>query len=370
MELQKTSLYQKHLEQKGRIVDFSGWALPVEYSSMLEEAKKVRSHCGIFDASHMGEILIRGSGAFGFLQRLASNDISRIQEGKMQYNLLLNPRGGIIDDCMVYGTKEGFFCVVNAVNKDKVWAWFKENQTKDVDIHDRSMETSLIALQGPYAARIIKSLDVSFAALKYMHFIETSLKGQRVLISRSGYTGEDGFEMYVANEDACWLWERLMEEGKPRDLVPCGLGARDILRVEAGYPLYGHELGEDINPYEASLGWAVSLDKDCIARPALLEARDKGTEKKRVGFIMEERAFPRQGYPVYSEGNCIGQVTSGTFSPNLGAFLGLAYVKTEYAGIDTYISISIREKAHRARIHSFPFVKTHTKSAKLANREV
>lgn len=357
MESRKTPLYQKHVEKKGRMVDFSGWLLPVEYESVLKEAKSARSTCGIFDASHMGEIVIKGRGAFSFLQNLTPNDISLISKGQMQYNLLLNEKGGVIDDLMVYNQGKQFLCVVNASNKDKVLAWFSENKTDDVDIEDRSDCTALISLQGPLAIELMtKVVGEAVKGLKYMNFDFYSLGGSEALISRSGYTGEDGVEIYPDWEDACSWWDAIVEKSKNCGLTFCGLGARDILRIEAGYPLYGHELNEDIDPYTARLAWVVKADKDFIAKDKLLEIKRQDHSAIRIGFIMKERGLARQGYPVYFESRKIGQVCSGTFSPNANVFLGMAYVEKGCVECGKEIEIEIRNRFYKAEVSKWPFV--------------
>jgi aminomethyltransferase len=356
MDLKKTSLYQKHIENKAQVVDFGGWAMPLQYKSILQEAKACRSFCGLFDASHMGEIYIRGKAALPFLQRLTPNDISLAKKGQLQYNLFLNIRGGIIDDLMVYNLGESFLCVVNASNTEKVYSWLKENKTNDVDIIDESQNTFLLSLQGPGAYLLLQAVIEDINILKYMHHRQINLGGRKLLISRSGYTGEDGFEIYGLNKDACFIWDLLLEKGKHSGLTLCGLGARDILRIEAGYPLYGHEINDDINPLEATLGWVLKFNKDFIAKEKLIELKNKGLLRKRVGFIMQERAIARQGYDVYREGKTIGTVTSGTYSPNLDDFIGMAYIDIEYAKSENPIHIKIRDKLCKAKIMPFNFI--------------
>lgn len=360
MELKKTPLYQKHIDNKGKIVDFGGWALPVEYESMLKEAKAVRTSCGVFDASHMGEIRVTGSNALNFLQKIVSNDISKTKPGQMQYNLLPNKDGGVIDDLMVYNCGNSFLCVVNASNSEKDYNWIKSNQIDGVQIIDESNNTALIAIQGPNAVKLLESvLEAKLADIKYMHFKEGNFLGKKMLISRSGYTGEDGFEVYLANNDTILLWDRLIEEGKEFGLTLCGLGSRDILRIEAGYPLYGHEINDTINPTEACLDWAVKLSKDFIGKEKIEKAKQEGTSRKRVGFIMEERAIARQGYSIYSpeDKKVIGQICSGTYSPNLDKFIGMAYVEKDFSKNSTPIEIKIRDKFYKAKVCDFSFIK-------------
>ena len=376
MELKKTPFYQKHLQNKGRIVDFSGWALPVEYKSTLAEAGAVRKSCGLFDTSHIGEIVVRGDGAFSFLQRLISNDLSTISIGQMQYNFFLSESGCIIDDLMVYRMKNSFLCVVNASNKDKVFKWLNENIQPEVEIIDKSKEYALISIQGPNAARVIeKVFSHQEANLEYLSFKEIEIKGEEIIISRSGYTGEDGFEIYLPWENSSKWWDRLIEKGQDFELKLCGLGSRDILRIEAGYPLYGHEIDSTINPYEACLAWAVKLSNDFIGKEELLKIKSVGAKVKRVGFIMQERAIPRQGYSIYSEkagkavplgARAIGKVSSGTYSPNIGKFIGMAYLDKDCAKIGDEVSVEIRGKLYKAEITGFPFVSIRTKGMRVA----
>jgi len=357
MELKKTPLYQKHIENNAKIVDFAGWALPVEYKSTLAEAKAVRSTCGLFDVTHMGEILIKGKDSFEFLQGLTPNDISLIKPGQMQYNLFLNDEGGIIDDLMVYRKQNSLLCVVNASNKDKVFRWLHESVQDEVEVIDESDKTALISLQGPSSQKVASAVfDERIANLSHLRFIEEEIEGKVILASRSGYTGEDGFEIYIPFEDATYWWDKFVEAGAQFGLTLCGLGARDILRIEVGYSLYGHEIDDKTNPYEASLGWVVKLNKKFIGRRELIKAKEEGIRRKRVGFIMQERAVPRQGYLVYSGEGAIGGVCSGTYSPNLDKFIGMAYVETKFAKGDTLVEIEIRNKLYKAKIAKFPFV--------------
>ncbi|UCC95507.1 MAG: glycine cleavage system aminomethyltransferase GcvT [Candidatus Omnitrophota bacterium] len=353
-----TPFYQEYLENQARIVDFAGWALPLEYTSTLSEAKAVRSRCGLFDASHMGQILIRGAGALSLLQKLTPNDICLIQEGQQQYNLFLNSEGGVVDDLMVYRRQNSFLCVVNALNTDKVYRWLRANAEKNVEIIDVSTNTALLCVQGPCAEDVMQAvMGRDLSDLQYMHFIEGDFDGKKTLISRSGYTGEDGFEIYTAWEDGIKWWCGIMEQRAKYGLQLCGLGARDILRIEVGYPLYGHELDEKINPLEASLEWVVKFEKDFIAKQKILDAKREGVKRKRVGFVMQERAVPRRGYSLYSQGNFIGKVSSGTYSPHLDQFIGMAYIDSQYEQEGTLVDIEIREKFCRARLKSYPFVK-------------
>ena len=362
MKLQKTPFYQKHIELGGRMVDFGGWLLPVEYKSILLEAKQMRRTCGMFDASHMGQIIIEGQNALTFLQKLTSNNITLIKQGQMQYNLFLNDRAGIIDDFMLYNAGKKFICVINASNKEKVFNWLKSNLVDGVKMSDESETIALISIQGPSSSGLIASVFGNDAAnINYMYFLEKEARDSSILISRSGYTGEDGFEIYIPWNEAGKFWNIFLEKGKEFGLIACGLGSRDILRVEAGYPLYGHEIDDRTDPYQALLGWAVKLDKDFIGKQKLLELKESGPLKKRVGFVMKDRAFPRQGYSIYCGSKEIGKVSSGVYSPNKNNFIGMAYVESEHARIGGEINIKVRDKFHKAEIVEYPFVEIRTK---------
>lgn len=364
MEPKRTPLYEKHIQHKAKMVDFAGWLLPLEYSSTLKEAKAARNLCGLFDASHMGEICIEGRAALDFLQRLTSNDISLTKQGQLQYNLLINPQGGIIDDLMIYNKGTNFMCVVNAINTGKVLEWFERNKIGEVTIIDESQDISLMSLQGPKAAMFMEAvLGKPLSHLAYMHFVEEHFQGRNMVISRSGYTGSDGFELYISNKDASHIFDLLMQHGSALGLTLCGLGARDILRVEAGYTLYGHEIDDTTNPLEASLEWAVKLNKEFVGKDKIIETNKAGLKKRRIGFIMEDRIPARQGYHIYANGEFIGYVTSGVYSPNLNAFIGMASVAVEYSKEFTPLEIQIRDKFYRAKVVKFPFIKIETRKS-------
>lgn len=344
------------------MIDFAGWQLPVEYKSMLKEAGSVRRSCGLFDASHMGEIVVSGPRRLDFLGNLASNDLAQLPQGQMQYNLLLNPRGGIIDDLMIYNLGDKFFCVVNASNKDKVLSWFKVHSIDGVNIVDASSNTALISLQGPDSPQIIEQVfGAGPAGLEYLESSEFTAGDEKILISRSGYTAEDGFEIYLSWEAAPSWWDKLVAAGRAFNLTLCGLGARDILRIEAGYPLYGCEIDEDTNPYEAALAWAVKLNKDCLAKESLMAIKERGVSKKRIGFIMQEKAFPRQGCQVYAGGAITGRVCSGAYSPAIGGFIGMAYLSKDWAVLGSEIAVEVRKKLFKAKVCRLPFITPKTK---------
>lgn len=284
----------------------------------------------------------------------------------MQYNLILNSSGGVIDDCMVYCFSDKFICVVNASNKDKVFTWLNENKQVEVELSDKSQELALISLQGPKSAEIIaKVIGSKVHELNYMYFFKTEIKGKVLLVSRSGYTGEDGFEVYVTWDEAGFWWDKFLAAGDT-EITPCGLGARDILRIEAGYPLYGHEINEAINPYEATLTWALKLNKEFIGKENLAASQHNGLKRKRVGLIMQERAVPRQGYSLYFKDKVVGEVTSGTYSPNLEQFIAMAYLDKHYTEVDSEVKIKIRDKFYQTKVVKFPFIRSKTK--KLASK--
>ncbi len=362
----KTPLYRYHVARGAKIVDFHGWEMPVEYSGVLKETIAVRTSCGLFDLSHMGELEITGKNRLKFLQRITTNNIAALPEYAIQYNVACNEQGGILDDFMVYHCGDSYMCVVNASNAEKMYAWFTQHAIDGAVITNKSAATALIALQGPASERILKTMvDSDLANLGYMTFRKGTVNGAAAIISRSGYTGEDGFEIYCANADAPAIWERLCKEGASFGIVPCGLGARDILRLEMGYTLYGNEIDETLNPIEAGLRWVVKCDhKDFIGKKVVCAEASRGSKQLLVGFVMQERGIPRHGYTIYSLNNeKIGFVTSGNFSPNKNAFVGRGYVKTTFAREGNEIAIAIRDKTFKARITRPPFVTPQVKKS-------
>lgn len=366
-QLKRTPLYQAHIELGARMIEFGGWEMPVQYTSLIAEHRTVREHAGIFDLSHMGEFYFSGPGAESNLQRLLSNDVSALSPGQAQYTLILNEQGGIVDDVIVYRLEDGrFLLVANAANTDKDRVWIEARLQGDVAFEDKSAKTALLAVQGPKAVEILAPLasdDVH--ALPSFHAAQTSVGGVNVLLSRTGYTGEDGFELYCDAADAEKLWTTLMEAGAPHGMVPVGLGARDTLRLEARLPLYGNDLSDETSPLEAGLSFAVKLDKgDFIGRDALLAQKSEGPKKRLVGFVMEGRGgAPRHGYPILYECRQVGEVTSGTFSPTLEKEIGLGYVETALAAPGTSIDIEVRKKARRAEVVKGRFVTGNAKKA-------
>lgn len=360
--LKKTPLYDAHVRLGGRIVDFGGWALPVQYTSILEEHRAVRERVGLFDVSHMGEIAVRGLGALAFLQMMCARDLAPLADGQILYTHMLYPNGGTVDDLLVNRLGEGdYLLVVNAANTDKDFAWLKEHvDGYAVEVENISADYAELALQGPLAERTLQKLtDFDLAGLRYYHLAQdVNVHGIRCIVSRTGYTGEDGFELLCAPADAEALWDALLEAGKEFGILPCGLGARDSLRFEAKMPLYGQELDAETSPLEAGLGRFVDLEKgDFIGRDALLEQKERGLKKKLVGFEMIDRGIPRHGYPILHDGRQVGVVTSGSFSPTLNANIGLGYVPPELAKVGTEIEIDVRGHNLKARVRKTPFYK-------------
>lgn len=347
---------------ESRSIDFGGWELPVQFTGIQKEHEAVRTRAGLFDVSHMGEFLVNGSGAEAFLQTMTTNDVGRLADGQAQYSLLCYPDGGTVDDLLVYRLGEGrYMLVVNASNIDKDYQWLEDHlPAGGVELKDVSGETLLLAVQGPHAQQILSEVtSLPLDELKPFHFVEkASVCGTEVLLSRTGYTGEDGFEIYAPNWTAMTLWNRLLEAGSAHGLMPAGLGARDTLRFEAKLPLYGQELSKDISPLEAGLGFFVKLDKgDFIGREALQAQKEQGVPRRLVGIEMIDRGIPRTHYPVYADGRVIGEVTTGTQSPTLKRNLGLALVEAKYGEVGTGLEVEIRGKRLKAVVVKAPFYK-------------
>lgn len=339
------------------MVDFAGWEMPVQYTGIIEEHLNVRGSCGIFDVSHMGEIEVSGKGALAFAQQVMTNDVERIVDGQCQYTLLCYPDGGVVDDCIVYRyNRERFLFCVNASNVAKVFDWFgKQAHEEGLLIEDLSPDYAQIALQGPASEEVLRPLiDIDPKGIKHFHFVIAGLKGFDAIVSRTGYTGEDGFEIYLEPGAAAAIWRGLMESGKDYGIKPAGLGARDTLRLEMGYPLYGHELNEKTTPLEAGLKKYVRLEKPSFIGKETLERQSTaGVEKTLIGFTMEDPGIPRQDYGIYSGGRKAGWVTSGTSSPSLKTGIGMGYV--EAGSKDAEIGIMIRKNLAKAGITKTPF---------------
>src|SRR6266581_7504883 len=359
--LKRTPLYEQHVALGARLVEFGGWEMPVQYSSILDEHRAVRTHAGLFDVSHMGEFKVEGPDALAFLQHLVPNDVSRLAVNQALYTQLCLPDGGTIDDLIIYHLADNhYMLVVNAANIEKDFAWV-ERQAKDfqVQVTNQSDTTALIALQGPEAQAILQPLtEVDLSAVRYYHCVPGLVDGINCIISRTGYTGEDGFELYCAPVDAPKLWNDLLTAGKDRGLLPTGLGARDTLRLEAGYCLYGHELDEQTNPLEAGLGWTIKLNKDdFIGRDALLKVKEQGPKRKLIGVEMIERGVCRGSYAIYENGQQTGALTSGAPSPTFNKNIGMGYVAVADAVPGKPVQIDIRGKHTAAQIVALPFYK-------------
>ncbi|UOF90130.1 glycine cleavage system aminomethyltransferase GcvT [Fodinisporobacter ferrooxydans] len=359
--LKQTPLFPVYQEYGGKTIDFGGWALPVQYKGILDEHAAVRTQAGLFDVSHMGEIVLSGPDAFASIQRLITNDISRLEINQAMYSPMCYEHGGCVDDLLVYRLAgHEYLLVVNAANIEKDFEWISAHVQGDVHVENKSGEIAQLALQGPKSEQILRKLTAfDLSQIRYYWFAQNvEVAGIQALISRTGYTGEDGFELYVQADQAVQLWNRLLAAGKEDGLVPIGLGARDTLRFEARLPLYGQEISADISPLEAGLGMFVKLDKgEFIGRAALQEQKTNGVKRKLVGFEMVERGIPRSHYEVQVNGQTIGQVTTGTFAPTLKKNLGLALVDVAYASMGQEFDVIIRNKPVRAVVMKTPFYK-------------
>jgi aminomethyltransferase len=344
------------------MVPFGGWDMPVEYSGLIAEHNAVRTAAGLFDVSHMGQFEVEGEGALAFLQRVTSNDVAKLADGQAQYSSLPMPSGCPVDDIIVYRrTERRYLIVVNAANVARDWRWLLDQGPSACGLHDLSDRFCLLALQGPRAAAILQGLTpIDLAKVAFYHFAEGKVDGRDAIVARTGYTGEDGFEIFAAPGDGPSLWRRLVEAGRPHGLLPAGLGARDTLRLEARMMLYGNDMDETTTLVEAGLGWIVSTSEgkgDFNGRAVLAEQKAKGAPRKLVGFEMAERGIPRHGYPVLLDGEAVSAVTSGTFAPYLQKSIGLAYLPTPRAAVGTEIAVEIRGRRAAARVVATPFYK-------------
>lgn len=365
-ELKRTPLYEAHLSLGARMVDFAGWEMPIQYEGISAEHEAVRTHAGIFDVSHMGEVEFTGVGAQDYLQNLVTNDVNTMHDNQILYTFMCYPNGGVVDDLIIYRRNENsFMAVINASNIDKDISWMREQiGSYDVGIKDLSGELALIAVQGPLAEEILGELvDSNLKDIAFFHFTEgVKCVDRACMISRSGYTGEDGFEICLKNEDALFIWDKLIEVGASKGLKPCGLGARDTLRFEVNLPLYGNELSAEITPLEAGFGMFVKLDKgEFIGGEALRTQKTEGLKRKIVGFEMLENGIPRHGYEVLADDKVIGFVTTGYNSPSLKKNIGLALVDLEHTAMGSEIGIQIRKKVLQAKVVKRKF---YTKSYK------
>jgi aminomethyltransferase len=362
VQLKHTPLYEQHKALGARFVDFGGWEMPVQYNGIIEEHQAVRTQAGLFDVSHMGEFKVEGKDALAFLQYLVPNDVGRLAVHQALYTQLCLANGNVIDDLLVYKlAEEHYMLVVNAANisKDLNWVQGQATHFADVTVSDQSDATALLALQGPAALNILRTLtSVNLASIRYYHCMADMVDGINCIISRTGYTGEDGFELYCASVDAPKLWHDLLTAGKEHGLRPAGLGARDTLRLEAGFCLYGHELDEQTNPLEARLGWTVKLNKsDFIGRDSLLQVKAQGPQRLLVGIELLERGVARSGCALYDQERQIGALTSGSHSPTLHKNIGMAYVEAAAAVTGKQLQVDIRGKRVAAQIVALPFYK-------------
>ena len=364
--MERSKFYEIHRDLGAKLVGFGGFEMPVQYTSIIEEHRRVRTSVGVFDVSHMGEFEIRGKDAGYFLERMTLNDVSKLPEGRAQYSAMCYEDGGMVDDLLVYNLGDSYLMVVNAANTEKDFQWLREHRIGHVELVNVSREVSLLAVQGPKSLETLQRLtDIDLSAIKYYRFSRGMLAGVPMVISRTGYTGELGFELYFRGDQstARGVWEEVMEAGSHFDIGPAGLGARDTLRLEMGYCLYGNDIDQTTNPLEAGLGWITKLDKgDFIGRAALMKVKEAGLKRKLAGFsvvgVDEGRiAVPRHGSEIVKNGKMIGRVTSGTFSPSLEKGIGLGYVPVENAQPGGTVGVRIRNRDVDAEVVALPFLK-------------
>lgn len=365
----KTPLYEEHILAGGRIVDFAGWLLPVQYTSIVEEHLSVRQNAGLFDVSHMGEIEVEGPDAFRLIQQLITHDASLATGNKVIYSPMCYKDGGTVDDILVYRLREDkFLLVVNAANTAKDLEWIQKNAQEkgyEVKVRDISASTLQLALQGPKAEAILQPLtDYNLQKLGFYRWANAKVAEVPCLISRTGYTGEDGFELYFDPSEGRKIWRELLTRGKDEGLRPCGLGARDTLRLEAALPLYGHELSPEITPLEAGLDRFVRLEKgDFNGRDALKQQKEAGLRRRLIGLQMMDKAIPRQGFPIYQQGERIGHITSGSFAPFLNCTIALGLVDSPYVKVGEEVKVSIRGREYRAKVVPLPFYQRSRRSS-------
>jgi aminomethyltransferase len=358
-DLKRTPLFDEHVAAGGKMVPFAGFEMPVQYpTGITAEHKAVRETVGLFDVSHMGEFIVTGPQALDLVQRISVNDASQLDVGQAQYSTMCTPSGGVVDDLLVYRFQDRYMLVVNAANVGKDLAWVRSHATGlDVDVRDASESTGLLAVQGPAARAVLAPLSsIDLDTVRYYRFMEGEVAGVPAVISGTGYTGEDGFELYVDAADAVGVWRALVRAGGPLGLVPAGLGARDSLRLEMGYTLYGQELDDAHSPLESGLGWVTKLDKgDFVGREALVAQKSAGLERRMVGLVATERGFPRMGYDIVSDGERVGTVTSGTVSPSLGVGIAMGFVPAELAAKGTELHIDARGRPIPVVVSATPF---------------
>lgn len=363
--LKRTPLYDAHRAAGARMVPFGGWEMPVQYSSILDEHRAVRTRAGLFDVSHMGEVDLIGRGALDLAQRLVTNDVARLAHGQALYTPMCTPQGGIIDDLLVYRMGDThLMLVINAANTPADLAWIRAHAVPDVRVTDRTEEIALLAFQGPLAQEVLQRLTpVPLDSIRYYWFRqEVRVAGRETIVSRTGYTGEDGFEIYAAARDAAHLWDAILEEGRAQGVLPAGLGARDTLRLEAGYLLHGNDMDKTVSPLEAGLAWTVKFAKgEFIGAEALRRQKAGGLSRRLVGFTLEGRAIARHGFPIHGNGAAIGQVTSGTFGPTVGKSIGLGFVPLRLAEPGEKVAIEIRSRHVPGVVTKLPFYSREAK---------
>lgn len=360
--MNKTALHDIHVELGAKMVPFAGYNMPVSYAGIKQEHQVVRNGVGVFDVSHMGEFILKGDNALDLIQRVTSNDASKLVTGKVQYTCLPNEEGGIVDDLLVYMLDErSYMLVVNASNIDKDWDWISKHNTDGVEMHNISDKTTLLAVQGPKALPVIESLtEMDLTNQKYYSFDKGIFCGhENVLVSSTGYTGAGGFEVYFENQYAEDIWSKIFASGEASGIEPVGLGARDTLRLEMGFCLYGNDIDDSTSPIEAGLGWITKFSKEFTNSKALEEQKLNGVDKKLVGFELHDKGIPRHGYPILNaQGESIGEVTSGTMSPSLNIPIGMGYVKADFASLGSEIFIEIRGKSVSSEVVKTPFYKS------------
>lgn len=360
--MKRTKFYNVHKKLGAKIIEFAGYEMPIQYTSIIAEHKAVRNSVGVFDVSHMGEVFVSGKNALGFVQYITVNDAAKLNPGRVQYSAMCYPDGGIVDDLLVYRiTDNEFMLVINAANIDKDFHWMTDNNKHDVNLENKSDDYSLLAVQGPKSKDVLRKLtEADLESLEYYHFINDKVAGINMILSRTGYTGELGYELYFTGDEktAENVWEKIFDAGKEFDIQPVGLAGRDTLRLEMGFCLYGNDIDKTTNPFEAGLGWITKLSKtDFAGREKLAEIKSQGIKRKLCGFISEEKVFPRPGYEIRSNGKKIGKLTSGTVSPVLNKPIALGYIDKEYADEGNEITISIRGKEVPATVVKVPFIK-------------
>ena len=357
--MKRTAFYEIHRSLGGKIVEFGGFEMPVQYTGIIDEHLAVRNGVGVFDVSHMGEFEVGGKGALSFLQEMTVNDVSKLSNGKVQYSAMCYDDGGIVDDLLVYHCGDYYMLVVNAANLQKDFDWLRSHVSGDVTLKDRSDSISLLAVQGPKAAATLQKLtDTDLSRVEYYHYVRGMLAGEQMIVSRTGYTGEPGFELYFSSDPNVGekVWKTIFEAGREFGIKPVGLGARDTLRLEMGFCLYGNDIDQSTNPLEAGLGWITKFDKgEFVGRRVLVKAKQEGVKRKLCGFMLPDRTLARHGYMISSNGSTVGQVTSGTFSPSLHKGIGMGYVRAELAKPGEVVNVEIRGKEVPGTIMKLPF---------------